>query len=115
MFFRSYQLKLDPESYNGLRLLIVTTSQLSADFIRVYLSPNELDANVSEAGQIIESEELENQECHTDNNHSNGDLKQRTVAKLFKISDSVAHCHVCEQLSDDDINKFTQEVKRFYS
>jgi len=109
---RSYQLKLDSESYNGLRLLIVTTSQLSADFIRVYLSPNEIDANVSEAGQIIESEELENQEWHTDNNHSNGDLKQRTVAKLFKISDSVAHCHVCEQLSDDDINKFTQELTK---
>ena len=114
MLFRSYQLKVDTESFNELRLLIVTTSQLSADFIRVYLSPNEIDVNDNEAGQIIESEKLENQECHADNNHSNGNLKKRTVAKLFKISDIVAHCHVCEQMSDDDINKFTQEVKRFY-
>jgi len=109
---RSYQLKLDSESYNGLRLVIVTTSQLSADFVRVYLSPNEIDANVSETGKIIESEKFENLECHTDNNYSNGDLKQRTVAKLYKISDTVAHCHVCEQLSDDDVNKFTQELTK---
>ena len=107
-------MKVDTESFNELRLLIVTTSQLSADFVRVYLSPNEIDANVSETGKIIESEKFENLECHTDNNYSNGDLKQRTVAKLYKISDTVAHCHVCEQLSDDDVNKFTQEVKRFY-
>lgn len=109
---RSYHLDFDFKQYAGsLKLLIVTTSNLSKQFVGVYLSPINEDKLNADVGQITEKETL-NAEKLVEPKSQNSDkiLVGRIVARFFKISESVLHCHIPEELCPEDVNKFTGEL-----
>ena len=59
MFYRFYSLNFDFKEYNGsLKLLVVTTSNISRNFIDVYLSPEKAVNSGLEVGQIVEKQVL---------------------------------------------------------
>jgi len=56
---RFYSLNFDFKEYNGsLKLLVVTTSNISSNFIDVYLSPEKELSSGLEVGQIVEKQVL---------------------------------------------------------
>ena len=93
-------------------MLIVSTSSLAKEFVDVYVSPENINRSHVEIGHITQQKIL--------NTDSSVDLEEDVpmakheedsiVAKLFKISDSVLHCHVMKEISSDDLNEFTGVV-----
>ena len=112
LFYRFYNLKLDLKEYNGnLKLLVVTTSQISKHFVDVYLTPENVETSALEVGQIIEKQVLSTESSTSleeDTNCEN--IQDRVVARFFKISDYVLHCCVNEGIPDEELNAVTAVV-----
>ena len=112
LFYRFYNLKLDLNEYNGnLKLLVVTTSQISRNFVDVYLTPENVETSALEVGQIIEKQVLSTESSTSleeDTNCKN--IQDRAVARFFKISDYVLHCCVNEGIPDEELNAVTGVV-----
>jgi len=101
---RSYCLNSNFSEYNGsLQLLIVTSTKLAKHFVDVYIAPKNSDNSSVEVGQIIEKEKLANNEP---DGLEPKDVQGRTVARFYRISDTVLHCNV-EELHADDLNTFS--------
>ena len=100
------------KKYNGnLKLLIVTTSNLSRNFIDVYLSPEKLENSKAEVGQIIEKQILSTESSTNLEEDSNcKNIQDRVVARFFKISENVLHCYVTDQIPDEELNNLTSVV-----
>ena len=119
LFYRFYNLKLDFKEYNGnVKLLVVTTSQISKNFVDVYLTPENVEASALEVGQIIEKQVLSTESSTSleeDTNCEN--IQDRVVARFFKISDNVLHCCLSDGIPDDELNAITAVVSiwRHYS
>lgn len=106
---RFYSLNFDFKAYNGnLKLLIVTTSNISKNFVDVYLSPEKAENSKIELGQIIEKQVLStDSSTNLEDNTDNKDIQDRVVARFFKISDYVLHCYVTNEIPDEELNNLT--------
>jgi hypothetical protein len=92
-------------------LLIVTTSNISKNFVDVYLSPEKAENSKIELGQIIEKQVLStDSSTNLEDNTDNKDIQDRVVARFFKISDYVLHCYVTNEIPDEELNNLTSVV-----
>ena len=112
LFYRFYSLNCDFKDYKGtLKLLIITTSSISRNFVDIYLSPEKAGNSNIEVGQIIEKQVLSTESStnlEDDTNYKN--IQDRVVARFFKISDYALHCYVTDEIPDEELNNLTSVV-----
>ena len=113
---RSYYLKLD-EKADQTKLLVVTTTNLAAQFVKVYLSPQNIDGdNHAQVGHIVQKEIPKDTRSNPSNGHarlSKDKKEDSVVAKLFRLSKDVLHCQVVTGISSDNSNEFTSVLFGF--
>ena len=105
-------LNFDYKVYDGsLKLLIVTTSNLARQFVDVYLSPQNIEKSSLEIGHIAQKKtkaetSIDLQRSIPAEKHEEDSI----VARFFKISAHVLHCHVNDDIPSDDLNDFASVV-----
>ena len=112
----SYSVKLD-EKVDQTKLLVVTTTNLAAQFVKVYLSPQNIDGdNYAKVGHIVQTEITKDAGSNPSNGHASLTKDKRedpVVARLFRLSKDVLHCQVVTAITSDNSNEFTSVLFGF--
>ena len=77
----------------------------------MYIAPTNEDKPCVQVGKITEKE-TSSAERSVDPEFENSDeiTSTRIVARLIKITEDILHCHIIEDISAEDVNKFTNEA-----
>ena len=85
-FMRSYYLKLD-EKADQTKLLVVTTTNLAAQFVKVYLSPQNIDGDIhAQVGHIVQKEIPKDTGSTTSNGHARLSFRPFFMIPLSLVS-----------------------------